>query len=470
VRAPFRRFLGWSGRQPIREHTCGGRVVSDTQGNKRTQTVRAVISTFGAVVRPLQEFFRLEASSGIVLFSAAVLALVWANSDLHASYQQLFAMPITVGFGAATVKVSVQAVINDGLMAVFFLLVGMEIKRELVSGELRTFGQAVLPAVAALGGMVVPSAIFLIFNGQAPARQGWGIPMATDIAFCIGCLTLLGSRVPNALKVFLVALAIFDDIGGILVIAFFYGHGLALGWLLAAGLVTVALVGMNRLNVRNGLAYVAAGGLLWYTLHAGGIHATIAGVVLGLIIPARPRRRTAEVLDDLAEHVQRLLGKRDELDDAAILQIEEKLEDLEAPLTRFVHLLHPWVAFGIMPLFALANSGVRFGPESGGLGASVALGVGLGLLLGKPIGIMLATFIGVRLGLAPRPGDASWMRVAGVSIIGGIGFTVALFIASLAYPAHPVLLDQAKLGILCGSALAGVAGMTVLLIIPRPAR
>jgi NhaA family Na+:H+ antiporter len=442
-------------------------VADHPPGNNRR--VRAVISSFGVVVRPLQEFFRLEAASGILLFVAAVAALVWANSPGQGSYQRLLTTPLTLAVGGQGLQVSLQAFINDGLMSVFFLLVGMEIKRELVAGELRTFPRAVLPAIAALGGMVVPSAIYLAFNAGGPGHRGWGIPMATDIAFCIGCLTLLGRRVPHALKVFLTALAIFDDIGGILVIAVFYGHGLHAGWLLAAVGVTLGLLGMNRLYLRSGLAYALAGGALWYALHAGGIHATISGVVLGLIIPARPRRPAHQVLTDLGDHVRRLTDgpARDELDDAAILNIEQRLEDLAAPLTRFVHALHPWVAFGIMPLFALANSGVTL-TGGAGLGAPVALGVALGLVAGKPIGILLTTYLAVRSGLARRPGEASWARVAGVSIVGGIGFTVALFIAALAFPDHPDLLDQAKLGILTGSATAALLGLLVLGLVPKP--
>ncbi len=440
------------------------------RGNSRGRSART--SAFGAVIEPIQAFFRLEAASGIVLFAAAVVALVWSNSPWQPSYQRLFAANLSFGLEGQVVRVSLQAVINDGLMAIFFLLVGMEIKRELVLGELRTVGRALLPAVAALGGMVVPSITFLIFNWGGPGEHGWGIPMATDIAFCLGCLTLLGPRVPHALKVFLIALAIFDDIGGILVIALFYGEGLSLPWLLGAAAVTLGLLAMNRAYVRSGVAYAAGGVALWYALHAGGIHATISGVALGLLIPVRPRRPAAQILAELEEHVRGLLAasSRETLDDSAVLQIEEKLEDLEAPLTRFVHGLHPYVAFGIMPLFALANAGVTLSGGAAGPGAAVALGVGLGLLLGKPVGILLATWIAVRLRLAPLPGGVEWLRVGGVAIVAGIGFTVALFIASLAYPADPRLLDAAKLGILAGSAAAGVAGVLLLALIPRPNR
>jgi len=426
-----------------------------------------VRSSFQTVVRPLQEFFRLEAASGILLFAAAVVALVWANSPLAGTYQRLFAAPLAVSVGGLSAAADLRALINDGLMSFFFLLVGMEIKRELACGELRTFRRAALPAVAALGGMLVPSAIFLISTWRGPGRAGWGIPMATDIAFAIGCLTVMKKRVPHALMVFLTALAIFDDIGGILVIAIFYGQGLHFGWLLGAAAITLALFGMNQGYVRNGLAYAAAGAALWYALHAGGIHATIAGVVLGLMIPSRPRRPAREVLVELGEHVQGLVAgpPREEVDEAAILNIEEKLEDLEAPLNRFVHALHPYVAFAIVPVFALANSGVKLG-SADTLAGPVTVGVGLGLLVGKPIGILATTWLAVRLRLSSVPGGAPWLAVTGVSIVAGIGFTVALFIAALAYPGQAGLLDQAKAGILLGSAAAGTLGMIVLRLSP----
>lgn len=427
--------------------------------------IRVVVSTFGAVVRPIQEFFRLQAASGIVLLTAALIALAWANSSASASYVALFEMPVAVSIGAASATFTVHQAINDALMAIFFFLVGMEIKRELVAGELRTFRRAILPAIAAIGGMVVPSGIFLLFNWNGPGQHGWGIPMATDIAFAIGCLTLLGKRVPHALLVFLTALAIFDDIGGIMVIALFYGHGLHPSYLLGAAGVTVALWAMNKAYVRNGVAYALGGVALWYMLHHAGIHATIAGVVLGLMIPARPSRRAREVLADLGAHTGRLLQTPadEEIDNASILQIEEKLEDLEAPLNRFVHALHPWVAFLIMPLFALANSGVSVtGMTASDAAGPVTLGTAVGLALGKPIGILGATALAVRLGVAQRPANAGWMRILGVSTVAGIGFTVALFIGALAYPGHPELLNEAKLGILLGSAVAGIAGMAIL--------
>jgi NhaA family Na+:H+ antiporter len=433
---------------------------------RQKSPVKAVVSTFGAVARPIQQFFRLEAASGILLFTAAVAALVWANSPAKETYHAFFATKLGADVAGTSATFSLHALINEGLMSVFFLLVGMEIKRELVAGELSTLRRALLPAIAALGGMVVPSAAFLAFNAGGPGQAGWGIPMATDIAFAIGCLTLLKKRVSHSLLVYLTALAIFDDVGGILVIAFFYGQGVAPWWLLVAAVVTAALLVMNRSYVRSGLAYAFVGALLWYALHHGGIHATIAGVVVGLTVPARPRGRARGVLEDLHQHTRSLLASPvdEELDAASILHIEEKLEDLEAPLHRFVHALHPWVAFFIMPLFALANSGVDVsGMGFADLMSPVALGITLGLLVGKPVGIMAATVIAVKAGIAERPGGAGWSNIFGVSIVAGIGFTVALFIAALAYPGQATMLDQAKVGILLGSLLAGVAGVAVLL-------
>jgi NhaA family Na+:H+ antiporter len=419
---------------------------------------------FGAVVRPVQAFLRLEAASGILLLVAAVAALAWANLAGN-SYQAAFGYRLTIGGGDTVAHFTVAEFINDGLMTIFFLVVGMEIKRELAVGELHTVRKAVLPAIAALGGMVVPASFFLLFTWHSDARIGWGIPMATDIAFCVGVLTLLGKRVPHALVVFVTALAIFDDIGGILVIALFYGHGLELAWLLGAAGCMFFLLGMNRSFVINGLAYAIAGSVLWYTLHHSGVHATIAGVILGLTIPARPQRPCRQVITELADHVNAIdmRAPDEELHGAEILMIEEKLEDLEAPLNRFVHLWHPFVAFLIMPAFALANAGVVI-PRDGALALAspVAAGTALGLFAGKQLGIYASTMLAVRLGFAPIPGNATKTMLYGVSVLAGIGFTVALFIATLAYDGAREHLDQAKLGILLGSALAGAVGFLLL--------
>jgi NhaA family Na+:H+ antiporter len=422
------------------------------------------VRIFGAVVRPLQAFLKTEAAGGIVLLVSALFALLWAN--LHPqSYRAAFDYPLAVGMGDSLARFTVRLLINDGLMAVFFFVVGMEIKRELVTGELRTLRRATLPAVAALAGMVLPAALYLAITAGGPAQRGWGIPMATDIAFCVGLLTLLKDRVPRAMVVFVTALAIFDDIGGILVIALFYGSGLHVAWLAGAVAVTLVLLLVSRLRVASGLAYAALGVMLWYTLHHGGIHATISGVILGLMIPARSRRPSREVLRELAAHVAEVSQKAEdeELDAAEILSIEEELEELEAPVHRFTHALHPLVAFGVMPLFAFANSGVSLrGAGVSSLVAPTAMGVAAGLFVGKSVGITLATWIAVKVGLAPMPGGAGIRTLLGVSVLSGIGFTVALFIAGLAFADAEALLDQAKVGILVGSFAAGVVGYLML--------
>jgi NhaA family Na+:H+ antiporter len=427
---------------------------------------------FGAVVSPLQAFLRTQAASGILLLASAVGALAWAN--LHeASYRAVLSLRLSLGAGSVSAHFTLLELINDGLMAVFFFVVGMEIKRELVVGELNSIRKASLPAVAALGGMVLPAAIFAAFNWGGAGNHGWGIPMATDIAFCVGILTLLNERVPRALVVFVTALAIFDDIGGILVIAFFYGHGVHVTWLLGAGAVSLVLFVMNRVYVVNGVAYGLAGAALWYALHHAGIHATIAGVVLGLMIPARPQRTSREVLRELEEHVCELGQKtsEDDLEGAEILAIEEKLEELEAPLERFVHVLHPIVAFLVMPVFALANSGVTLhGAGVSMLAEPVLLGAAAGLFVGKQVGIFGLTLVAVKLGVSPMPGGASSTQLFGVSTISGIGFTVALFIAALAYADGAELLEHAKVGILLGSLAAGVFGYAVLRLAPLPSR
>jgi NhaA family Na+:H+ antiporter len=389
-------------------------------------TARTALS---AATGPVQAFFRTEAAGGIVLLACAVAALGWANLAGD-SYRLVFHTPLSVGFGSSRASFTLVELANDALMAIFFFLVGMEIKRELVDGELRTLPQALLPGVAALGGMVVPVAVYLAFNADGPGRAGWGIAMATDIAFCIGILTLLRSRVSHALVVFVTALAIFDDIGGILVIAVFYGEGVDAGGLAGAAAVGVVIVVMARARVRRALAWAAAGVVLWVALHHAGIHATIAGVALGLAIPAR-------------------------------------IEGAEAPLARFEDALHPWVAFGIMPLFALANAGLDLGAlDPSRLGGGVAAGTALALLAGKPAGILGFALAAVKLGVAPLPRETSVAKLLGAALVAGIGFTVALFIATLAFPEGSALLDEAKAGILAGSLLAGLAGAAVLLLTP----
>jgi NhaA family Na+:H+ antiporter len=442
----------------------------------RTPDIRPPVpvpTLFKVALAPLQAFFRLEASSGILLALCAVVAMVWANSPWAASYFALFDARLTVGVGSATGHFTFREFINDGLMTIFFFLVGMEIKRELSTGELRTFSRALLPLIAALGGMVVPAGIYLLFNAGTPAASGWAIPMATDIAFAIGCLTLLKGRVSHALVVFLTALAIFDDIGGILVIAFFYGTGIHVEWLLAAAGVVGVLGVCNRFYMRNGLGYALLGAALWYTMHHGGIHATLSGVVLGMMIPALPTRRGRDVLNDLASYIARLVQEPEDesVRSGQLLHIEEQLEDIEPPLTRFEHLWHGYVAYGIVPLFALANSGISLeGMALADLLKPLPLGIILGLFLGKQLGILAFTLAAVKARVSPMPGGSGGRQIHGVAVVAGIGFTVALFVAGLAFSSEPGLLKEAKLGILLGSVVSAVVGYLLLRFAPMPVK
>ncbi|PTL85704.1 Na+/H+ antiporter NhaA [Vitiosangium sp. GDMCC 1.1324] len=436
-----------------------------------TRPIRPVPRLFQVAVAPLQAFFQLEASSGILLALCAVAAMVWANSPWADSYVALFDAPLALGLGGSLFHFTVRELINDGLMTIFFFLVGMEIKRELAAGELRTLSRALLPLIAAVGGMVVPALLYAALNAGTPALKGWAIPMATDIAFAIGCLTLLKGRVSHGLVVFLTALAIFDDIGGILVIALFYGTGVHVEWLLGALALTGLLGLCNRYDVRNGLVYAVLGGALWYAMHHGGVHATIAGVVVGMMIPARPTRRGRDVLEELHAFIGQLLREPEDesVRTSQLLHIEEQLEDIEPPLTRFEHLWHGWVAYGIVPLFALANSGISVkGMHLADLIKPLPLGVMLGLFVGKQVGIFLFTWVAVKLRLAEMPGQATALQLHGVAVVGGIGFTVALFVAGLAFSGEPSLLAEAKLGILLGSLLSAVVGYLLLRFGPTP--
>ncbi|GMU05753.1 Na+/H+ antiporter NhaA [Corallococcus caeni] len=432
-----------------------------------------VPALFKVALAPVQAFFRLEASSGILLALCAVAALAWANSPWSASYVSVFDAPLrleVVGHGG---HFTFRELINDGLMTLFFFLVGMEIKRELSAGELRTFSRALLPLIAALGGMVVPAGLYFAFTRGTPAQGGWAIPMATDIAFAIGCLTLVKARVGHGLVVFLTALAIFDDIGGILVIALFYGTGLHVEWLAIAAALVAVLWGLNRFYVRNGLIYAAVGVALWYAMHHGGIHATLSGVVLGMAIPALPTRPGREVLEELAEYIRGLVSQPDDESarGAQLLHIEEALEDIEPPLNRFVHLWHGYVAYGIVPLFALANSGVDVsGMSPSDLLKPLPLGIIVGLFVGKQLGIFLFTWAAVKAGVSPLPAGGSLAQLHGVAVVAGIGFTVALFVGGLAFAGQPALLAEAKLGILTGSLLSAVVGYLLLRYVARPAQ
>jgi NhaA family Na+:H+ antiporter len=428
------------------------------------------------VLRPFQDFAHRESSSGLLLLGCTAVALGWANSPWADAYAHLWEVPLTVGVGEFGIRKSLHHWINDGLMAVFFFVVGLEIKREVLVGELASLRRATLPLAAALGGMIVPALLYVALNWSGPGAPGWGIPMATDIAFALGVLALLGPRIPLALKVFLAALAIVDDIGAVLVIALFYTADISAGALTWAGLALAMLVMCNAAGVRHPGPYALLGLVLWVAFLESGVHATVAGVLLAFTIPARTRI-------DAGEFLTRSRGALDEFAAAgvsgadvltsrahqdAILAVESAAELAQAPLQKLEDKLHGLVAFGIMPLFALANAGV---PLTGGIRAitsPVALGVVAGLVLGKPLGITLFAWLATRMRVAERPADASWRMVHGTGWLGGIGFTMSLFIAGLAFD-DPALLTQAKLGILLASFAAGTVGWILLRRVPAQA-
>jgi NhaA family Na+:H+ antiporter len=400
------------------------------------------------------------------------VALAWANSPWAASYEHLWETNLTLGFGGWVAHTTLHHLINDGLMAVFFFLVGLEIKREMLAGELASVRQASLPIAAAAGGMIVPALLYASLNAGGAGERGWGVPMATDIAFALGVLALLGNRVAVGVRVFLAALAIVDDIGAVLVIAVFYSSGIAWGALTFAGSLVLLAIGANIAGVRRPWAYALIGLVLWGAVLASGIHGTIAGVLLAMTIPARTRideesflKRARGALSRFeVAHDPGASPLRDPEHQAAVQRLERLAEQLQPPLLRLEHALHGVVAFGIMPLFALSNAGVPLGVAQleGGASTAVALGIGLGLIAGKPIGITLFAWAAVRLRFASLPQSVTWRMIGGAGLLGGIGFTMALFIAGLAFVHEPDLLVAAKLGILGASLIAGIAGWLVL--------
>jgi NhaA family Na+:H+ antiporter len=448
------------------------RTIPDGPGDRprRRATVFASAAPVHRVLRPFQEFARLEAAGGIVLMVAALLALVWANSPWAGVYAALRQANLTVGLGELALSKDLLHWVNDGLMALFFLVVGLEIKRELLAGELADRRRAALPIAAALGGMAVPAALYLALNVGTPGARGWGVPVATDIAFALGVLALLGRRAPLALKVFLTALAIVDDIGAVLIIALFYTAGLAWPYLVAAGLVLAALAAANRLGVRRLAVYGLLGGVLWVAFLHSGVHATVAGVLLAMTVPARAHRSAAPVVGRTNGPGPRARpgladgrGRDGTGRPAGGWTLAVRRREATSPLRRLEHALHPWTTFAVLPLFALANAGVSL--AGGDLRASlldpVGLGVLVGLALGKPAGITLCAWLAVRSRLAALPHGVGWWQVHGAAWLGGIGFTMSLFVAGLAF-GDAALLDATKRAVLTASVAAGMVGWLVL--------
>ena len=382
------------------------------------------------ITSPFKWFFKLEAASGLLLLISAVIALFISNSNLSNLYFETLNRYLFVGINNFGIKMSLLHWINDALMAVFFFFVTLEIKREFLQGELSNRKQALLPIIAAIGGMLVPALIYVYINFQTgDTLNGWAIPSATDIAFSLGVLSLLGSRVPISLKVFLTALAIIDDLGAIVIIAFFYSGDLSIKYLSLLLITFIALIILNKFNIKKFIPYLLLGLILWFFTHESGIHATISGVLLATVIPHRKKEKDFSLL------------------------------------TKIEHNISPYVAFGIMPLFALANAGVSLsGMNFDSLLLPVPLGILLGLFIGKQIGVFLFSIISIKLKIAQMPNNANWLNFYGVGVLTGIGFTMSLFVGNLAFVEYPNDLDGVKIGVLAGSLLSALAGYFLLLI------
>jgi len=435
--------------------------------------------SFDKILTPFEEFIHRQTTSGLLLMGTAVLALVLANGPLSSAYERLVLTPIGLAIGGWTLEMTLHHWINDGLMALFFFVVGLELKRELLVGELAKPRNAALPIAAAIGGMVVPGLVYFAINPAGDAALGWAIPMATDIAFAIGALALLASRVPKALITFLVALAIVDDLGAVTVIAVFYTDTIALVPLGVAGTLFLMLMVFNLIGIRKILPYFIVAVFLWYAFLLSGVHATLAGILGALSVPATPKYDP----ERFSQHVKELLrrfdtshepGKSIMTNDAlrAVVQtLENGVHSVETPLQRLEHIWHIPVAYIVIPIFALANAGIplAIGSMRESLTDPVMLGVSLGLVLGKFVGITGASWLMLKLGLAALPKDTRFTQIAGVSLLAGIGFTMSIFVAQLGFGAREDLLLMAKTGILAGSLLAGVAGFIWLYVVSEPA-
>ncbi len=416
------------------------------------------------VARPIREFLRVETAGSVLLLLAAAVALIWANSPFASSYDTFWHTEVGIDLGALRIEETLQHWVNDALMVIFFFVVGLEIKYELVKGDLRDPRTAALPIVAAIGGMVVPAALYVLVTGFGEAGRGWGIPMATDIAFAVGVIGLLGRRIPSAARLFLLTLAIVDDIGAIIVIAVFYTDSLRLTWLALALALLLVMVVLQRLRVWSISVYVGIGVVLWFALFQSGVHATLAGVAIGLITPA-----TALLKEDVARRYARHALADHHLDPDELGRLRFLLAESVPMVERLQSTLHPLSSYVVLPLFALANAGVALDGFGEALTSPVSLGIVAGLVLGKPVGIVLAAFIAVKVGLGRLPDRTTWSMLVGLGSVAGIGFTVSLFIAGLSFPGAESLTDDAKVGILVASLLAALAGVLVLRLATRGA-
>ena len=420
------------------------------------------------IIAPVSRFIHLEYTSGIILLITVIIAIIWANSAPE-SYHHVWEIKLTVGLGESVLKQPLHIWINDGLMAIFFFVIGLELKREFMDGELSSFRKASLPMGAALGGMIFPALIYVLINYNTDSSRGWGIPMATDIAFALALLSMAGKHIPSSIKVFLSALAVADDLGAVLVIAFFYTTKVNFTAFGIAIVFLIALIVGNRLGARSSIFYLLLGIGVWLGFLFSGIHATIAGVLVAFTIPAATRINEdvySTNLKKLTKEFELEIPSNSTLTTPAQHQTIQHVKDLslaaETPLQKIEHALHPWVAFVIMPLFALSNSGIIIGSDFfSSLINPISIGVILGLVLGKFIGILFFTWLMIKLNIGNLPKGANWHHIFGVALLGGIGFTMSLFISGLAF-IDQAFVEQAKYGILIASILAGVLGILVL--------
>ena len=423
---------------------------------------------FKRVLTPFEEFIHRQTTSGLLLMSSAIIALFLANSIFAESYLHFIHMPVNISIGAWAINMSLHHWVNDALMALFFFVVGLELKREIMVGELSDIRQAALPIIAAIGGMAVPALIYLAFNPEGDAARGWGVPMATDIAFAVGALVLLASRVPKALITFLVALAIADDLGAVLVIALFYTQDLAINWLLASTALVALLFTFNFAGIRKVMPYFLVAVLLWYTLLQSGVHATLAGVLGAFTVPARSKYDPNLFIERIKTQIALFMDSRHQDDSlmtneklhSIVDNLEEDVRGVQTPLQRLEHIWHLPVAFIVIPIFALFNAGIplQFNSVADTFTHPVMLGVMSGLFFGKFLGITGACWLALRLGIGQLPSGTRFSQVAAVSVLGGIGFTMSIFIAELGFASHPEYLLMAKTGVLAASLLSGLIG------------
>lgn len=430
-----------------------------------------------ALIGPFQRFFRKVVTGGFLLFASTVIALLWANLD-HASYHAVWHADLSLQLGSFKVTRSLLHWIDEALMTLFFFTVGLEIKREFLIGELASPKRALLPVAAALGGMIFPALIYTMFNHSTPGAKGWGIPMATDIAFALAVISLLRQRIPLGVRIFLSALAIADDIGAVLVIALFYTQSIAWQYLLVSLLFLGGIVLANMLWVRYTLLYVLLGAGVWVTILESGIHATVAGVVVALLIPAQGRYDTGTFMQKVSRYLDKLDCSGDSCGYTVLINqqhltviqnIENACHQTQTPLQRMLGGLNSWVALVILPLFALANAGVYLGDMDiqASLASSVTLGVLLGLVVGKPLGIFSFTYAASKLLDAPLAHGVTWLHIFGAGLLGGIGFTMSIFISGLSF-ARPEFIELSKFGVICGSFLSAVLGLAFLTLATAP--